>query len=257
MTHDFTGKRALVTGAASGIGAAAARALAEAGAEHLVLVDLDKERLAAMDLPCAVSLHAGDVADEALWDAVEADASDGGTTLDAAFLNAGIPGQPATFAKMSFAEWRKVISVNLDGLFLSLRSSMRLASDGAAIVLTASVAGVKAEPGIGPYGASKAGVIHMAKIAAKEGAPRRIRVNAIAPGGVDTGIWDGVPFFDNLVAKHQGDRAGALSAMAEGMTPMGRFESAEEIAGQVLFLLSGASGTMTGTTLVSDGGYSL
>ena len=97
----------------------------------------------------------------------------------------------------------------------------------------------------------------MAKIAAKEGAPRRIRVNAIAPGGVDTGIWDGVPFFDNLVAKHQGDRAGALSAMAEGMTPMGRFESAEEIAGQVLFLLSGASGTMTGTTLVSDGGYSL
>lgn len=255
--HDFSGKRALVTGAASGIGAAVAHALAEAGAAHLTLVDLDEARLAAMDLACEVSPHAGDVADEALWDTIEAEGRATGAALDVAFLNAGIAGQPAPFAKMSFEDWRKVISVNLDGLFLSLRSSMRLAGDGAGIVLTASVAGVKAEPGIGPYGASKAGVIHMAKIAAKEGAPRRIRVNAIAPGGVDTGIWDGVPFFDGLVAKHQGNRANALAEMAEAMTPMGRFESSEEIAAQVLFLLSDASGTITGTTLVSDGGYAL
>ena len=126
---------------------------------------------------------------------------------------------------------------------------MRLARDGAAIVLTASSAGVKAEPGIGPYGTSKAGVVQMAKIAAKEGASRRIRVNAIAPGGVDTAIWDGMPFFEDLVARHQGDRAGALLAMAEGMTPMGRFESAEEIAAQVLFLLSDASGNEIRTSL--------
>lgn len=253
MSFDFSGKRALVTGAASGIGAAVAKALADAGASHLVLVDLDQERLEVMDLPCEVSRHAGDVADEALWQRIEAE----GGALDAAFLNAGIAGTAAPFAKMAFDDWRKVMSVNLDGLFLSLRCAMRLASDGAAIALTASVAGVKAEPGIGPYGASKAGVIHMAKIAAKEGTPRKIRVNAIAPGGVDTAIWDGMPFFEELKAKHQGDRAGALLALAEGMTPMGRFESAEEIAGQVLFLLSDASGTITGTTLVSDGGYSL
>ncbi len=251
--YDFSGKRVLVTGAASGIGAAAAMELAKAGAAHLVLVDLDKTRLAAMDLPCETSCHAGDVADEGLWNAIEEE----GGTLDAAFLNAGIAGSPAPFAKMSLKDWRAVMSVNLDGLFLSLRTAMRLANDGATMVVTASVAGVRAEPGIGPYGASKAGAIHMAKIAAKEGFARGIRVNAIAPGGVDTAIWDGVPFFDDLVAKHQGDRAGALAEMAQAMTPMGRFETAEEIAGQVLFLLSEASGTITGTTLITDGGYSL
>lgn len=227
--------------------------MAQAGAAHLLLVDLDQGRLADLDLACDVSLQVGDVADEALWDAIEAEYG----PLDAAFLNAGIAGTAAPLAKLSFADWRKVMSVNLDGLFLSLRSTMRLAREGAAIVLTASAAGVKAEPGVGPYGASKAGVIQMAKIAAKEGAPRKIRVNAIAPGGVDTAIWDGMPFFEDLKARHQGDRAGALAEMAQGMTPMGRFETAEEIAAQVMFLLTAASGTITGSTLVSDGGYSL
>lgn len=253
MTYDFTGKRGLVTGAASGIGAATARAMAQNGAAHLVLVDLDAEQLEALDLPCKTTCHAGDVADEALWDAIEAE----GGALDVAFLNAGIAGTAAPFAELSFEDWRKVMAVNLDGAFLSLRCAMRLARDGAAIALTASSAGVKAEPGIGPYGTSKAGLVHMARIAAKEGAPRKIRVNAIAPGGVDTAIWDAMPVFKDLVARHHGDRAGALLAMAEGMTPMGRFESAQEIAAQVLFLLCDASGTITGTTLVSDGGYSL
>ncbi len=253
MTFDFSEKRVLVTGAASGIGAAAAKALAAAGAKHLVLVDIDEDSLSKLDLPCETSVYGGDVADEALWTCVEEE----GGQLDCAFLNAGIAGTAAPLKKLSLAEWRRVMSVNSDGLFLSLRTALRLARDGASIVLTASCAGVKAEPGIGPYGTSKAGAIHLAKIAAKEGAPRRIRVNAIAPGGVDTAIWDGTKFFTELVEKHQGDRAAALSSMAQGMTPMGRFETAEEIATQALFLLSDASGTITGTTLLSDGGYSL
>lgn len=253
MANSFSGKTVLVTGAASGIGAACARALAAAGAAKLVLVDLNADALAALDLPCDVALHAGDVADEALWDRIEASEN----VLHAAVLNAGISGEAAPVAKMALADWRKVMSVNLDGAFLSLRTAMRLAGEGSAIVLTASVTALKAEKGIAAYAASKAAVMQLTKVAAKEGVSRGIRVNAIAPGGVDTAIWDGVPFFDDLVAQHQGDRAAAIAAMAAQATPLGRFASADEVAAQVLFLLSDAAATITGTTLVSDGGFSL
>ena len=253
MTCDMTGKTALVTGAASGIGKACAEALAAAGAKKLILVDMDAAGLDALDLPCEIASHSGDVADEALWEAVEAE----GGTLAAAIVNAGIAGEAAPIAKMDLANWRRVLGVNLDGAFLTLRSAMRMAEDGAGIVLTASSAGLNVEKGIAAYAASKAAVLHLAKVAAKEGAERGIRVNAIAPGGVDTAIWDSAPFFEDLVAKHQGDREGALRTMAQGMTPLGKFARAEDIAAQVMFLLSDAAQTITGTALVSDGGYSL
>ena len=246
------GKRALVTGAASGIGAACIQRLVRAGADRFVVVDrepLDSEALA---LASDCTTFRGDVADPALWDEVEASAG----PLDWAVLNAGVAaGGPIT--ETGFDEWRRVLGTNLDGAFLSLRSAMRLASDGASIVLTASISGVKAEPGTAAYGASKAGVIQLAKVAAKEGAARGIRVNAIAPGGVDTPIWDQTPFFRELVAQHGGDRAAALAAMARMATPLGRYATSEEIAGQIAFLLSDEAATITGAVLVSDGGYSL
>ena len=124
-------------------------------------------------------------------------------------------------------------------------------------MLTASAAGVKAEPGVAAYGASKAAVIHLARIAAKEGGPSGIRVNSIAPGGVETPIWSGVPFFQALV-ESQGSEEAAFKAMAVGgSTPLGRFGRPEEIAGQIAFLLSEQAAFMTGACLVSDGGYSL
>ena len=100
-------------------------------------------------------------------------------------------------------------------------------------------------------------MIQLAKVAAKEGAARGIRVNAIAPGGVDTPIWDQTPFFRELVAQHGGDRAAALAAMARMATPLGRYATSEEIAGQIVFLLSDEAATIPGAALVSDGGYSL
>jgi NAD(P)-dependent dehydrogenase (short-subunit alcohol dehydrogenase family) len=127
---------------------------------------------------------------------------------------------------------------------------------GGAIVLTASVAGLKTEPGNGPYGVTKAGVIHLAKAAAKEGAAKGIRVNAIAPGGVDTAIWDDLDFFRGLVTQ-TGSREAAIAAMGKGASPLGRFATVDEIAAQVGFLLSDAGATITGTVLVSDGGYLL
>ena len=246
------GKRALVTGAASGIGAACIQRLVRAGADRFVLVDREPLDSAALALASDCTTFRGDVADPALWDEVEASAG----PLDWAVLNAGVAaGGPIT--ETGFDEWRRVLGTNLDGAFLSLRSAMRLASDGASIVLTASISGVKAEPGTAAYGASKAGVIQLAKVAAKEGAARGIRVNAIAPGGVDTPIWDQTPFFRELVVQHGGDRAAALAAMARMATPLGRYARSEEIAGQIAFLLSDEAATITGAVLVSDGGYSL
>ncbi|MDE1467093.1 SDR family NAD(P)-dependent oxidoreductase [Aurantiacibacter sp. D1-12] len=253
MTYDFSGKTALVTGAASGIGAACAKLLAEGGVAKLILVDINKEPLEAFNFDCETVIHAGDVADEALWDGIEA----AGGTIDLAVLNAGIPGDGEPIAKMSLDNWRRVMSVNLDGAFLSLRTSIRMAKKGTSIVLTSSVTAVKPEMGIAHYASSKAAVKHLTKVAAKECASRGIRVNAIAPGGTDTGIWDGAPFFEDLVEKHQGDRAGAIATMAAQVTPMGRFATSEEMAGQIMFLLSDAAAFTTGSTLVADGGFRL
>jgi 2-keto-3-deoxy-L-fuconate dehydrogenase len=251
---DFTESIILVTGAASGIGAATATYLANQGARKLILVDVDEDRLRdfAFSLPCERQMMIGDVADEALW--ADADL----TGLTHAVVNAGI-GAGGTIEELDFAEWRRVLSVNLDGAFLTLQAAMRAirqGGQGGSIVLTASAAGVKAEPGIAAYGASKAAVIHLARIAAKEGASADIRVNAIAPGGVETAIWTGLPFFQQLI-ESTGSEEAAYQAMASAATPLGRYARPEEIAAQIAFLLSDKAAYVTGACLVSDGGYSL
>ena len=192
----------------------------------------------------------GDVVDEQMW--ANADL----TGLTHALVNAGI-GEGKPILESTLADWRRVLAINLDGAFLTLQAAMRaMQSNGGAIVLTASVAGLKAEPGIAAYGASKAGVIQLARVAAKEGAPNRIRVNAIAPGGVETAIWSNVPFFADLVTS-TGSEEASFKAMGAAATPLGRFAKPEEMAEQIAFLLSDASAFTTGTCLVSDGGYSL
>lgn len=250
--QDFTGSNILITGAASGIGAAAATLLAGRGAKKLILADRDEDRLAdfAFSLPCERQFLIGDVADERLW--ADADL----TGLSHALINAGI-GEGKPILESSFADWRRVMSANLDGAFLALQAAMRAMKDnGGAIVLTASVAGLKAEPGIAAYGASKAAVIHLARIAAKEGAPSRIRVNCVAPGGVETPIWTNLPFFQELVA-NTGSEEAAYKAMAAMATPLARYAKPDEVAEHIAFLLSDAAAFTTGSCLVTDGGYSL
>ena len=243
----------LITGAASGIGAATATLIANSGAKKLILLDLDEERLSDLGftLPCERQIIIGDVADEQLWQRADL------TGLTHAVVNAGI-GAGGRIDETSFEDWRKVMNVNLDGAFLTLQAAIRaMKSNGGAIVLTASAAGVKAEAGIAAYGASKAAVIHLARIAAKEGGPSGIRVNAIAPGGVETPIWSSVPFFQALV-ESQGSEEAAYKAMGQASpSPLGRFGRPEEIAEQIAFLLSDKTAFITGTCLVSDGGYSL
>ena len=254
MDEGFSGKSALVTGAASGIGLAVARALSAQGA-RLVLADRIAETLAAAtgDIDAEARL-AGHVADEGFW----ADTAGALEGIDLAIVNAGVTGAGA-IDQLDYAEWRRIISVNLDGAFLTLRAAIRAMRGhgrGGSIVIVASASGLKAEAGIAAYGASKAAALHLMRIAAKEGAPHNIRVNAIAPAGVTTPIWRDQPFFAELISEH-GSEDAAFAAIARAATPLGRFASAEEIAAQILFLLSDSAATITGATLTSDGGYLL
>ena len=115
---------------------------------------------------------------------------------------------------------------------------------------------MKAEPGIAAYAASKAALLQLARVAAKEAAPRGIRVNAILPGGVETPIWRTMPFFADLVAETGSEQA-AFDRMAGFATPLGHYARPDEIAAQIAFLLSGAARSITGAALTVDGGYTL
>src|SRR5215469_2948472 len=178
---------ALITGAASGIGAAVATRIANSGARKLILVDRNENDLHdfAFSLPCERALIIGDVADPALWRGADL------TGLTNAVVNAGIA-SAGPIESLELEEWRRIMSVNLDGAFLTLQAAMRAirSTGGGSIVLTASASGVKAERNTAAYASSKAGVIHLGRVAAKEGASDGIRVNVIAPGGVETPIWN-------------------------------------------------------------------
>ena len=241
----FAGKTVMVTGAASGIGLATAQALGAAGA-GLVLVDRNREMLEQAAVGSNAELRAGDVADPNFWAGLELG------RIDHAVVNAGVSGVGA-ITDLPFEEWRRVLAVNLDGAFLTLQAALRAMPDGGSIVAVASAAGLKAEQGIAAYASSKAGLLQLVRVAAKEGAARRIRVNAIAPGGVETPIWHGTEDFARRASEI--GRDAAYAEIAALGTPLGRFAKAEEIAEQILFLLS--QETITGATLVSDGGYLL
>jgi len=255
MKGDFNGKVALVTGAASGIGLATARELARRGSGRLLLVDRDVARLDGAEIPGAEIVRLpGDVAEEAFWDSIADELAE----VQLAVVNAGVA-TGSTIGETSFAEWRRTLRTNLDGAFLTMRATMRAMiprGKGGAVVAAASISGVKAEPGTAAYGSSKAALIQLARVAAKEGAPHNIRVNAIAPGGVMTPVWDGVPFFDEMVER-LGGRDAAFAELGTIATPLGRFASSEEIARQIAFLLGDDAAFITGAVLTSDGGYSL
>lgn len=248
---DFSGKTALVTGAASGIGAATAKWLDARGIAKLILVDMDRPGLDGLEFGCEVVRVSGDVSDSALWSIGLRDMG----AIDCAVLNAGIAPGGNPIVESDLTEWKKCMAVNVDGVFLGLRRAMKaMAEAGGSIVVMSSVSGTKPYPGTAAYATSKAAVVQLMRVAAAEGASQGIRVNAVAPGPVDTPIWDKA---DITGALHSEDaRSGMMAALASG-TLLKRVPQTDEIAATIGYLLSDLAANITGTVLLSDGGASL
>jgi 2-keto-3-deoxy-L-fuconate dehydrogenase len=253
----FAGKIALITGAASGIGAAFARLAVREGAEGIALLDRNLEGLEqiAAELKCPAVTASGDVGDASVWPAFEAEIAERFKRIDLSLANAGVGHPMQPIASLDPEVWSRVINVNLTGAFLTLRTAMRLMNEDGAIVLVSSSMGVKPSANTAGYGASKAALIQLAKIAALEGAPKRIRVNAISPGGVETPLFRDADFFQGLI-KQTGSERAAFDALAS-RTPLGRYSSAEETAGLIAFLMSEDAAQITGANLVADAGMTL
>jgi len=257
-TGRVVNKVALVTGAASGIGRATAILLAKEEAA-VALTDIADAGQAVAD---EISQNGGkalfvrlDVSDEAAWESCIGQFMNAFGKLDIAVNNAGIA-SARPVADMPLAEWRRVMQVNLDGVFLGTKHAIRAMRSGAggSIINVASASGIKASAGASAYCASKAAVRMFSKTAALEcaAAGLKIRVNVVSPGGVKTPIWEKMDFWPGLVAQH-GDEDAAWKALA-GSSSEG-FHSADEIAQAILFLASDESAYMNAGELVIDRGY--
>jgi NAD(P)-dependent dehydrogenase (short-subunit alcohol dehydrogenase family) len=254
------GKVALVTGAASGIGRATALLLAREGA-RVVVTDLDgagAARVAAEVTAARGQAHALalDVKAEQDWQKAVGQVLGMWGKLDVAVNNAGLAAA-RPLCETSLSEWRRVLAVNLDGVFLGTKYAVLAMrqGQGGSIVNVASASGVRASAGAAAYCASKAGVRMFSRAVALECAQRgdRIRVNTVLPAGVRTALWERMDFWPGLVAE-KGGPEGAWQALAQS-TPLGRFAEPDEIAQGILYLASDQSSYMTGAELVLDGGY--
>ncbi len=241
------GKAAIITGGASGIGAACARTLAREGAQVLV-TDLDPSGEAiASEIGGFFIRH--DVTDEEGWPAVIRTAEERFGGLHVMVANAGI-GVMATVVEMSLADWRRQMAVNVDGVFLSVKHAIpaMIRAGGGSIIIMSSVAGLRGSAGLAGYSATKGAVRLFAKSVALECAQagNRVRVNSVHPGVIDTPIWDKLPAGGNAKVDP--------NAIAAEQVPIGEAGQPEDIANGVLYLASDAARHVTGSELVIDGG---
>lgn len=248
---EFSGRIALVAGAASGIGAAVARRLAAGGAT-VFGADLDPARAGAGQIR-GIGL---DVRDESAWAAAMATITGAHGRLDIMVNCVGVAaGSPV--ADTDFDDWRRVLSTNLDGAFLGTKHALRaMKPTGGAIIHIGSASGIRPAAGAAAYSASKAGLAMLVRTAAKEyrDAEPRIRINLVSPAGVKTPMWSSMPFFQDLVKQH-GSEDAAYAAMTSAGG--GRFVDADTVAQSVCFLASDRGIDITGVELPLDGGYIL
>lgn len=236
-------KVAIVTGAASGIGRATARLFAAEGA-HVIAADIAEPEAARNIVP--LRCDAGNEADvqHLVRSAV---ARFGG--LDIYYANAGVSGGLASIFEQSPEDWQEILRINLIGPFLAIKHAAPVIKErgGGSIICTASVAGLRAGAGGPAYSASKAGVINLVQVAATQLAGANVRVNAICPGLIETGMT--APVYEWARASGKEDKLGHLNPLKRGGVP-------DEIARVALFLASDESSYVNGQALVADGGLS-
>src|SRR5437762_13692194 len=249
---DFSGKVALVTGAASGMGLATAQAFAEAGAA-VVLADFREDAVKAEAQKLVAAGHNAiavrcDVSDETQVEQMVDHTVAEFDRLDAAFNNAGVMARIAPTADSTREDWDRVIGVNLRGVWSCMKHELRQMEPqgGGAIVNNASVGALTGNPGIGSYIASKHGVVGLTRTAALEYVKHGIRVNAVNPGLIDTQVARDVVSGDEEayaeIAKH---------------VPIGRAGRPEESASAVLWLCSPGASYVVGHALTVDGGMTV
>jgi NAD(P)-dependent dehydrogenase (short-subunit alcohol dehydrogenase family) len=250
---DFSSRVAIVTGAGKGIGQATAIAFSRHGA-RVVLSGRSKDSLARTlalieEIGGTATMALGDVSDESAAEGVVAVALKEFGRLDFAVNNAGVSPWTGNTAECSLESWQRVMGVNLTGTWLGMKHQIRAllqGGRGGAIINMTSVAALRVFDGYPAYSASKWGVVGITKVAAKEFASSGVRVNAIAPGSIDT------PLFSTVV-----DTTPHSRADYERQTPMGRIARPEEVAAAATWLCSDAASYVTGAVLPIDGGMTL
>jgi NAD(P)-dependent dehydrogenase (short-subunit alcohol dehydrogenase family) len=256
----LTGKIAIITGAASGIGRACAVSFASEGAVVLV-ADLQERQ--GEEVAQGIRAAGGmatfvhhDVTQEAAWVSTVAKAKLQHGGLHILVNNAGI-GISAPLTEMSFETWRRQIAVNLDGMFLGMKHAIPLLrqSGGGSIINLSSAAAMKPYPNMSAYCASKAAVKHLTKVAALECAQAKdgIRVNSVHPGIIQTPAWDHL----GAMAGGEAGSVANLDALAQASVPLGYKGSPSDIVNMLLFLVSDESSYMTGAELLIDGGMAI
>jgi NAD(P)-dependent dehydrogenase (short-subunit alcohol dehydrogenase family) len=243
----FIGKVAVVTGGGSGIGAATARRLASEGATVVVAGRREEvgEAVAASIREAggqASFVQADVTVEDDVVRLIRSTISDHGR-LDAAFNNAGSTAAGGPIAEIDFDVWRRELDANLTSVFLCLKHQIAAMASGGAIVNNASIAAVGGIPGLAAYTAAKHGVLGLTRAAALECAERRLRVNALVTGNVDT------PLYRRLSG------VGSQDSLPPAPNPTGRTATPAEIASFVAYLLSDEASFVTGAALAIDGGF--
>jgi NAD(P)-dependent dehydrogenase (short-subunit alcohol dehydrogenase family) len=245
----FTGKVAFITGAASGIGRAAAIAFAAEGARVAILdrtADALKETEAGVKRAGGEVLSIGcDVSSPEQVESAVKQVVERFGRLDVAFNNAGVENKAAPLHEIELEEWDRILNINLRGTFVCMKHEIAqmVRQGGGVVVNTSSGAGIRGVAGGASYAASKHAIVGMTKSAALDYAKQNIRVNAVLPGNIET------PMMERFTG---GDIQKAIE-----LEPVGRLGKPEEIAEAVLWMSSELGGFVTGSAIVVDGGWSL